>query len=222
MKITILGSCRQDSLYKKYHITKIKNEISYPHYTKEVLEVINYLTEKHLEPSETLQVFRTPRLKNSPIMNYANLKKEFDETDLFIIEIASRKKYLLNNHYVHHIFYDDPNYNVNTKDLITLEIQSDTEIENDILNIKNKLKKPIIIVSHLVTRNHGERHELAVLLKNICKKHNILFRNPIDEILKKKHNIDNLFLKENILSHYNDQGHNVILDIYTEFINKIN
>lgn len=32
--ITILGSCRQDSLYKKYKITSIKNHLSYPHYSK--------------------------------------------------------------------------------------------------------------------------------------------------------------------------------------------
>ena len=42
MKITIFGSCRQDSLYsnEKYEITKIQNDISFPHYTKEILELI--------------------------------------------------------------------------------------------------------------------------------------------------------------------------------------
>ena len=52
--ITILGSCRQDSLYKKYKITSIKNNLSYPHYTKEVLQVIKYCLFDNLSPEQTM------------------------------------------------------------------------------------------------------------------------------------------------------------------------
>ena len=40
--ITILGSCRQESLYKNYNITSIQKNISYPHYTKEIIQAIEY------------------------------------------------------------------------------------------------------------------------------------------------------------------------------------
>ena len=66
--ITILGSCRQDSLYKKYRITSIKNNLSYPHYSKEVLQVLNYCMFDNLKPAETM-IFRTPILRNIPYKN---------------------------------------------------------------------------------------------------------------------------------------------------------
>ena len=46
------------------------------------------------------------------------------------------------------------------------------EIENDIISIKNELDKPFIIVSHLVTRNHGDRYLLSIWLEEICLKYN--------------------------------------------------
>lgn len=42
MKITVLGSCRQYSLREDYSVTNIQEDISYPHYTKEILQVINF------------------------------------------------------------------------------------------------------------------------------------------------------------------------------------
>ena len=48
MKITILGSCIQHSLKNKYNITDIQEKLSYPHYTKEILEVIKYCKYNHI------------------------------------------------------------------------------------------------------------------------------------------------------------------------------
>jgi hypothetical protein len=42
MIITILGSCRQEYLRTLYEITDIQDNISFPHYTKEMLEVIKF------------------------------------------------------------------------------------------------------------------------------------------------------------------------------------
>ena len=88
-KITILGSCRQDSLYKKYNITSIKNGLSYPHYSKEVLQVIKYCINDDLKPEETM-IFRTPILRNSPY-----------KTNIFLHEIeksdsVSLESYIVN------------------------------------------------------------------------------------------------------------------------------
>lgn len=220
MKITILGSCRQHSLRNKYTITNIQEELSYPHYTKEILEVIKYCKNNHIKPEETLNVFRTPIL-NKNIPNFVKLNNEFESTNLFILEIASKTKYNYNNYYVHHIATENQ-YNVPIKNDIKIEIQTKEEIEEDILKIKNELNKPLIIVSHLVTIDKGERYNLTFWLEEICLKYNIPFINPIKELIKKNINIDEIFLKEDILAHYNEIGHQEILKIYSEFIGKIN
>ena len=49
MNITILGSCRQHTLRNKYNITNIQKQLSYPHYTKEILEVIKYCKYNHIK-----------------------------------------------------------------------------------------------------------------------------------------------------------------------------
>jgi hypothetical protein len=192
MKITILGSCRQDSLNKNYNITSIKNEISYPHYTKEIIEVINFCKFGNINPEETLKIFRTPGLTKRPIIFSDSLKKEFESSDIFIIEIASKIAYKYKDKYVHHIFYDDPAYNNETKNSINIEILSDEEIEKDIIEIKKLLNKPIIIVSHLVSYNSGSRYELAELLRIICNKYNILFINPMDEIKRRGYDLNKI------------------------------
>ena len=66
--ITILGSCRQESLYKNYNITSIQKNISYQHYTKEILEVIKFCKYGHILPEDTLTTFRTSILHNKKLI----------------------------------------------------------------------------------------------------------------------------------------------------------
>ena len=89
--ITILGSCRQDSLYKKYNITSIKEGLSYPHYTKEILQVLNYCMFDNLKPEETI-IFRTPAINKKIIQNNP-FSNDIKNSDVIFIEIASRKYY---------------------------------------------------------------------------------------------------------------------------------
>ena len=224
MKITVLGSCRQYSLRNIYNVTSIQEAISYPHYTKEILEVINFCKFGTLKPEETLYVLRTAILNNKPIYFNEILKEEFESSDIFILEIASKKKYKYNNKYVHHITTEVA-HNKFIKDEIknNIEIieQDKNEVEEDIINIKNLLNKPLIIISHLVTKNIGERYNLKCWLEEICTKHNIIFIDPIRELQQRGHNIAELFNKENVMAHYNDLGHLKILEIYKEYIDKI-
>jgi len=224
MKITIFGSCRQDSLYndEKYEITKIKDDISYTHYTKEILEVIKFIKYNTVTPEETLITFRSPMLDNTPI--YANnYKNDILTTDVFIIEIASKICYEYNNKYVHHILYDCDEYgNDEIKKNIIKRVQDDSEIENDILKIKEELNTDnIIIVGHIVTYENGERNNLLNLLEQICKKHKIAFINPKKEIIEKGYDIKYLLHNETILAHYNDIGHSIIHSIYDKYINSV-
>ena len=160
MKITILGSCRQDSItYKNYEITKIKEEISYPHYTKEVLEIIQFIKNDTITPEETIHTFRTPILNKTPIYS-SNYKNDLETSDIFVVEIASKIKYKYNNKFVHHILYDNLTY----KNDIIKTTQTDEEIEEDIINIVEQLgKNKIIFVGHIVTFDTGERYNLLKL-----------------------------------------------------------
>lgn len=217
-KVTIFGSCRQWSIKQIYKCTDIQEEISYPHYTKEVLQIIDYLKNNNLKEDEIKNIFRTPILKKKNTINYEKLKKQFENTDIFVIEIASKLYYKWQDKYVHHIASEDK-YNLSIKNNIKIDKLKKTEIENDIISIKNNLNnKPILIVSHLVTRDYGDRYELKIWLEEICKKYNILFLDPIKELKKNNANIDNLFLKEKKLSHYNELGNKKIKEIYNNFL----
>lgn len=220
MKITILGSCRQSSINELYNITDIQEKISYPHYTKEILQVINFCKYGNLTPDETLYTFRTAIIENKPIYFNDTLQNNLENSDIYIIEIASKLSYKYNNIYVHHIATEE-SYNVSIKNDINIINQTRDEIEDDIFNIKNILNKPIIIVSHLVTRDYGERYILKCWLEEICLKYNILFIDPIKELTLKNYNINDLFLEKDNLQHYNENGHKIIKEIYNEYIKKI-
>jgi hypothetical protein len=219
MKITIFGSCRQNSFYNipKIQVTGIQENISYPHYTKEVLELIKFCKEGHVSPEETITTFRTPALLNKKLYFNDCLKNNFYSSDCFIIEISSKKSYKHNNKYVHHIFYDDLRFNSN-KEEIMFEIESDEEIEKNIMQILDELKKPIIIISHIVTQDGGSRQELSNLLENICKNNKILFINPAKEIKKLNDNLDDLLISNDNARHYNEFGHSIIKTVYEEFL----
>jgi hypothetical protein len=215
--ITIFGSCRQQSIYgiPEAKVTGIRDNITYTHYTKEVLELIKYCKYGHLSPEQTITTFRTPILQNRKLYYNNILINNFNNTNVFFIEIASRVSYEYNGVYIHHILSS----NEELKNNIIIKNQNNEEIENDIIEIKNQLNRPIIIVGHIVTYNYGKRYELLKLLETVCLKHNILFINPFKEIYMRNYNIKNLL--EDDLTHYNFEGHSVMKNIYLDFLKKI-
>lgn len=216
--ITILGSCRQDSLYKKYNITSIKNNLSYPHYTKEVLQVIKYCLFDNLAPEQTM-IFRTPILNNLPIKNNPFLNK-IEESNVIFIEVSSKKFYKYKELYTHHILYDDNKYNKN-KNQIETGTLTDKEIIDDLHEIITLLRgKKILFVGHLVTKKEGERYNLFTLIKDFCLKNKILFIDPMKELLEKELPIDKIIEDPNThFAHYTQKGHEEILKIYEKYIN---
>jgi len=221
MLVTIFGSCRLESIYKipVLKVTGIRDNISYTHYTKEMLEVIKFCKEGHVSPEETVTTFRTPILHNRKLYFNHILSRNFNNTQIFILEIASRKTYEYNVKFVHHILFDSNEYNKNYKDQIKVSIQSDEEVEDDIIKIKKELNRPMIIVGHILAYNNGPRNDLVCLLEKICLKHDILFINPKKEIESLGYNVKNLL--ENDLTHYNNTGHLVMQSIYVNFIKKL-
>jgi len=214
MKITILGSCRQHSVIHDFETSQIHQILTYPHYSKEIIQTIEFCQTGNMMPEDTLYTFRTCLLYDIPIFFSKELYDEFN-ADVYLVEIASKIEYVCNNKYVHHIAED----NVKYKDNVTKQIQTKDELEKDVIKINDLLNKKCIIISHLVTRDTGERYVLKCWLEEICNKHNILFIDPIKE-LSKEYNVNDLFENDQMF-HYNENGEKAILKIYKDFINKL-
>jgi hypothetical protein len=125
---------------------------------------------------------------------YHGDKELFDKSDIFIVEICSRKNYKCNNFYLHHLCVDPRfSYYYNQtpaaiKNNCKKINQTDEEIEQDLLEIRDLLApRKMIVVSHYNSKMNGEyipaRASLIDLLEAITKKHNIPFVNPT-EVLK--------------------------------------
>ncbi len=219
MRLTILGSCRQESLYSNYSVTNIRNNLTYPHYTKEIVQAIEFCKGISSIPYNlTKSIFRSGILSHTPI-SASPFIAEFNSTDVFIIEIASRICYEYNGFYVHHIL-TEPKYGCPDISNIVIRDLTDEEIEHDLLKIKTLLfPKPFIIVTHICTRLSGKRYELVQLLKRLCKQHNIPLFDPCEET--KEYSPDELYVKEDVLAHYTQEGHIIIGKKYNSFINSL-
>lgn len=187
MTITLFGSCRINHILNHNNLNNILN---YTHSTKEVIQLIKFLKGELVIPEPYNKLcFRTAITENKSIHHKDIYNKLFVNTDVFIIEICSSKKYIHNNFYLHHLCVDKRHSKwhkytpIEILNDFIIEKQSDKEIENDILEIQKMLyPKKIIIVSHYNAKKNGQyinsRNHLIHLLDNICKKYNITFINP--------------------------------------------
>jgi hypothetical protein len=192
MSITLFGSCRINLPDNN----NLNNLITYTHSTKEVIQYIKFLKGELIIPTPyNILCFRTAICENKCINYEDKYNKLFMDTDLFIIEICSNKKYIHNDFYLHHLCVDKRCGEIINQtpseilDTFIFEKQSDEEIENDILEIQKMLyPKKIIIVSHYNAIHNGEyiktRNHLINLLDTICKKHIIPFVNPTNVLSK--------------------------------------
>jgi hypothetical protein len=168
-------------------------DLTFTHNTKEVIQLINFLKGKKEmpEPYDRL-CFRTPLDLglNHGIKLTDNHKECYNSTQIFIIEICSRKKYIHNGYYLHHLAVDKRfNTSASIPEYITNEYtivkQDDKEIEEDIEEIQRLIfPRKLVIVSHYNAKLNGEyitdRHILIHLLKDICLHKNIPFINPTE------------------------------------------
>jgi hypothetical protein len=218
MKITIFGSCRQQPLSEYYTVSSIQDTLTYPHYTKEIIQAIEYCKGIHdMKSSDTLYCFRTCILHKREISNKNNLIREFEETDLFVIEIASRIAYEYNNLYVHHILTEEE-YGFTNRDQIVQRELSDIEIEHDIVRIKELLyPKKILIVSHIYTRPYGKRYDLIRHIDRVCLRHNIPFLSPSEYIGQRS----DIYQDEPVLSHFTEVGKQYMSRLYKNTIDDV-
>ena len=222
MSITLFGTCRLDKIHNH---NNLNNLINYTHSTKEVIQLIHFLKGDLIIPQPyNKYCFRTAILEKKYINYNSSYNKFFLDTDIFIIEICSNKKYVLDNFYLHHLCVDKRmgQYNIKNEPILDnhkIEIQDDEEIENDILEIQKLLyPKKIVIVSHYNSKINGEyinsRNKLIVLLNTICNKYNIPFVNPTDVL--------NNFTQEEVmlydLGHYTGVGINNFSNYMNNYI----
>lgn len=223
MSITLFGTCR---LNKISNHNNLNNLINYPHSTKEIIQFIRFLKNELIIPSPYNKVCFRSGIYNDKFIDYNEYyNKLFLDTELFIIEICSRKKYIHNNFYLHHLCVDKRflEYNRNTPNEILdnykIEQQSDEEIESDILEIKKILHpKKIIIISHYDSKKNNEyissRHNLINLLSAICEKYNIVFINPSNVLS----NYSQDQVMSSNLGHYSDFGISKFSDYMDNFL----
>jgi len=228
MSITLFGSCRLNKI--KNH-NNLNNLINYTHSTKEVIQFIKFLKGELKIPQPYNKLcFRTGIMEDKFIDYDNSYKNMFLNTNFFIIEISSNKKYIHNNFYLHHLSVDI-RYNFSNllnktpKDILEnyiIEKQKDEEIEYDILEIQRMLNpKKIIIVSHYNSKKNNEylnaRNDLINLLSTICNKYNIPFINPTNVLSK--------FSQEEImtidLGHYTELGKNEFANYVDNFIKQL-
>jgi len=147
------------------------------------------------------------------------------DTNIFIIELCSKKNYTHNEFYLHHlcVYKRFIEYNKKTPceilDNYVIQEQSYEEIENDILEIQKMLyPKKIIIVSHYNSKQNGEyinsRNNFINLLDSICKKYDITFINPTIALS----NYSQEQVMKNDLGHYTDFGINAFSNYVNNFL----
>jgi hypothetical protein len=204
--VTTFGSCRQHSVSKYHNVTSVQENLTYPHYTKEIIQAIEFCKQIN-NPLETKICFRSGILNNTKIDSY--FLDEINSTDVFVIEIASRISYEYNGSYVHEAL-TAPEYGFNDIPNIKIRTQDDIEIEEDLYRIRELLHpKPFIVVSHIYTRKSGKRYELICLLRDITSKMGIPFMSPSDILPN-----TGIYKDEPKLMHFNNLGHELMANEY--------
>jgi hypothetical protein len=217
-RVTIFGCCRQDSIYNHFSVTAVRNGLTYPHYSKEVIQAIKYCKFEDFSVPEW--AFRNPQI-NLKVNSKKSLMREFKRTDVFVVEIASRLEYIYQDVYLHHEMYDNANhkkrYGWPERDLIEVREQSWEELHQDLLRIVELLDgKKIIFACHISTREYSSRATLVSEILNFCKQHQIECFVP-SELLNFYEQSD-VFIDEKVLSHFTDFGHRIAGYRYREMI----
>jgi hypothetical protein len=221
MTTTLLGSCRIETLKDSNNLNVA---INYPHSTKEVLQLIKFITGTlSFPPPLDILCFRTSIDTRTPMVYRPEFTKIFDESTTCIVEICSKKTYMYDGYYLHNRAVDKRFGDYERAPQIVLDNymclkQSKDEIEADILEIKKLIgHRKMIVVTHYNSRVNGEylesRNDLIKTLTETCEKHNIQLVNP-EKVLK---DYEQKYIMMGDLSHYSALGATKI----TEYINAL-
>jgi len=146
------------------------------------------------------------------------MRKEYAQTDIFVLEIASMLAYELDGVFFHHIAYDEPTiaklFPGIIKKTLTLE-----ELANDIATIRDSIcPRPLLVVSHIYTYEAGSRWRLALDLKDICQNLDVMFIDPMSFLDRGP--LELAVVSEKVISHLTPAGHSLMGDAYASRIHK--
>lgn len=222
--VSAFGSCRVS--YVKNN-TKLSDMISYTHTTREAIQLIHYIKGKLiLQPPYNKICFRTGILRKNPIQWNPAFQDLYERTDVFVVEVCSKKKYMHGGLCLHDLSVDKrfPDFNKETPANILEEYklveQTDEEICQDLLYLKELVApKKLVVVSHYNAKLNGEylpsRNALVQLLKGICSEKTIPFFDPTQALSE--------FPQEMVisadLSHYTQFGMNEMTNALNKIIN---
>jgi hypothetical protein len=219
--VTAFGSCRVSYVANN---TRLSDTITYTHTTREVLQLIHFIRGHLVLPPPYDKIcFRNGILQGAPVRWDPVFRDLYEQTDVFVVEVCSRKKYMHGGLCLHDLSVDDrfPDFNRGTPAKILeefkLEEQTDEEIRQDLLELKATLApKKMVVVSHYNAKlASGEylasRNTLVQFLKGVCAENAIPFLEPTEMLSE--------FSQEAVispdLSHYTQFGMN-------EFTRKLN
>ena len=224
--ITVFGCCRQDSISKIFLETSIKESLSYPHSTKEVLQVLDYLNDESNILNQPF-AFRTPQISGR-LPNRRHLAREWSATTVVVIEISSQKYYSLNGIHFHHEAFDNSTQlSKNAQDYFKSQQLDGNSLRENHMEIDELLqdleeivarigKRTIILTTNFVTRNNGKRHQLHNLLEEFAKRRKIKFVET--KTLFDYWKIQDFLVEEPVLAHLTDLGHQIMSGRYKEAI----
>ena len=225
MRVTLLGSCRQRPVQTYFDTTTIQEELTYPHYTKEVIQAIKLCVDwKQFPQPLTRYLFRKGLMTRRPLSaaQCVALQQEFRTTDCFVIEIASRLCYEYLGYYAHHIAHDDTGYRIPQANSINKRELTDEEIRQDLLTIRQLLHpKAILVVPHIYTRAQGKRYELVKLLERLCSELHLPYLDISRELDMAGHAANVVYQDEAVLAHFTPAGERAAAEIYRTKLSKL-
>ena len=190
--VTSFGSCRVSHVAGN---TRISDALTYTHTTKEVLQLIAFIKGGlRLEAPYNRICFRAGILQEKGLEWRQQLLDTFENTEIFVVEVCSRKKYMYGGLCLHDLSVDRrfPGFNKGTPseilDGVEIVEQTDEEIRQDLLEIREIVgSRKMIVVSHYNARvSNGEvlaaRDELIRLLKGVCAENAIPFLDPTEAL----------------------------------------
>lgn len=225
---TVFGTCRLNHI--KHN--NINNLVNYCHCTKEIIQMIDWL-ESRVQLNKPY-FFRTAIRSNENVQLTLELQELWRECDTVVCEICSRKKYefipnvqetdLISNTtttYLHHLCVDPRFFKYNDSSVqYRLVIQSDEEIEHDLLTIQDLIgpHRKLLIVTHYDAYLDGQlipsRHNLIACVERLSAEHGWLCVNPT-KVLKDypQHEVMTADL-----GHYTLKGEQIISNYVDEII----
>jgi hypothetical protein len=171
--------------------------------------------------------FRNGVYHNKPIEYDPKYKDIVEKSDLFVVEVCSRKKYVHNGYYLNYtaLITTPPDCTMNTPPEIHTETQAtnetDEEIEKDLLEIREMIApRPLLVVSHfnaLVDEKVIPSRDLLIQsLTHICEKHKIPFVNPT--LVFSNYNQNDIL---DGFNHYSQKGRRIITNYLNSKIDEL-